>query len=70
MWLCQIYHVSVYAIVLLVSNFRALAEINFLPGSGLLDRFFFSFLRSELNSYTEDYGEPIELVSIFIVILC
>lgn len=55
MRLCQIYHVSVYAIVLLVSNGRALAERNSLPGHGLLDSSFFSFLSSELYSNTEDY---------------
>lgn len=61
--LYQIYHFSVYAIVSLVSNGRALAERNSLPDHGLLDSSFFSFLSSELNSNTEDYEAPIELVS-------
>lgn len=62
-WLFQIYHVSACAILLLVSNVRAFAERKLLPGIGLLDSFFYSFLSSELNSNTEYYEAPIELVS-------
>lgn len=42
--------------MLLVSNVRALAERNSLPGHGLLD-VFFSFLSSDFSSNTEDYEE-------------
>lgn len=47
--------------MLLVSNVRALAERNSLPGHGLLLGVFFP--SSELNSYTGDCKAPIDLVS-------